>query len=243
VTIARAQVNELDHDEAPASRVAPVRPDAPGVPFPHVAEDAYDAELEAIAELRARPAARTAYVARLLAIAASAALVFALRVDLRYAFAPRETVVLGASPTSGQLAAATHRHVSIDGIPGGVGAIDYRRPLRDGVYRLAPLVDHPDVYVELRLPDGVDPARFVPPTHVNGRLVPIDDGGARFSHVRAMIERASGKPAPASTYLLEQGAAPTLRSPSAIVAMLAAVLCLGQIAMLVGALKKRDPAR
>ena len=178
-----------------------------------------------------------------MAIAASAALVFALRVDLRYALAPHETVVLGASPTSAQLAAATHRHVSIDGIPGGVGAIDYRRPLRDGVYRLAPLVDRSDVYVELRLPDGVDPARFVPPTRVDGRLVPIDDGGARFSHVRAMIERASGKPAPANTYLLEQGAAPTLRAPSAIVAMLAGVLCLGQIAMLIGSLKKRDPAR
>lgn len=230
---------EMDHDEAPASRVAPDRPDAPGVPFPRVADDAYDAELEAIAELRARPAARTATVARLLAIAAAAALVWALRFDLRYALAPRAAVELGSSPTTEQLAGASHRLVSIDGIPGGVGAIDYHRPLRDGVYRLAPLVERPDVYVELRLPDGIDPARFVPPTRVQGRLVPLDEAGARFSHARAMIERAAGRPPTASTYLLELGAQPSLGAPGAVIALLAGVLCLGQLAMLAAALRPR----
>jgi hypothetical protein len=230
----------LEPDEAaPPSRVAPDRPDAPGVPFPHVAEDAFDAELEAIAELRARPAVRTAVVARVLAIVASLALAWALRWDLRYALAPRAVVDLGALPNAAQLAAASHRHVSIDGIPGGVGAIDYRRPLRDGMYRLAPLVDRPDVYVELRLPDGVDPSRFVPPTRVDGRLVPIDEGGARFSHLRAMIERASGKPPAASTFLLEANAAPSLGAPSATIALLALALAAGQIAMLAGALRRR----
>ena len=232
-------VGGFDREQAPQSRRAPSRPDAPGIPFPPLAEDAFDPELEAIAELRARPAERTAYAARLLAVVASAALLFALRFDLQYAFAPREAVYLGANPTAAQLAASSHRHVAIDGIPGGVGAIDYRRPLRDGLYRLSPLVDRPDLYVELRLPDGVDPARFVPPTHVDGRLTPIDDAGARFSHVREMIERTTGKPAPAATYLLEQGASPSLGAPSAIVALLAGALCIGQLVMLLAGLRKR----
>jgi hypothetical protein len=242
VTTVAPEIDHLDRGEPPASRVAPDRPDLPGVPFPRVADDAYDAELEAIAELRARPAARTATFARLLAIAAAAALVWALRFDLAYAMSARAPVELGPNPTAEQLAGASHRLVSIDGIPGGVGAIDYRRPLRDGMYRLAPLVDRPDVYVELRLPDGVDPSRFVPPTRVQGHLVPLDQAGARFSHARAMIERASGKPAAGSTFLLELGAQPTLGAPSAVVALLAAALCLGQIAALGLSLRRTSRA-
>jgi hypothetical protein len=219
------------HDDV--EKVAPAHPDAPGVPFPPVAEDAYDAELEAIADARHASSARVAFIARLFAIAASAALAFALRHDLRFALSSRTPIDLPATPTTAQLEGAAHRLVDIRGVPGGVGAVDYRRPIGNGLYRLAPLVDQPNVYVELRLPDGIDPTRYIPPTSLHGRLVPMDEGGARFSSARALIQSSTGRPAPAQTFILEEGAQPSLASPGAVIAMLALLLCIGQVAMMV----------
>jgi hypothetical protein len=223
-------------------KVAPARPDAPGVPFPPVAEDAYDAELEAIAEARHASSARVAFIARLFAIAASAALAFALRHDLRFALSGQTAIDLSSSPTTAQLSEASHHLVDIHGVPGGVGAVDYRRPVGDGLYRLAPLVDQPNVYVELRLPDGIDPTRYIPPTSLHGRLVPMDEGGARFSSARALIQSSTGRPAPAEAFILEEGARPSLTSPGAVIAVLAILLCAGQLAMMVRPRRARPSA-
>ena len=220
-------------------KVAPARPDAPGVPFPPVAEDAYDAELEAIAESRHASGARVAFIARLFAIGASAALAFALRHDLRFALSSQTPIELSSSPSTAELQGASHRLVDIHGVPGGVGAVDYRRPIGNGMYRLAPLVDHPDVYVELRLPDGIDPTRYIPPTSLHGRLVPMDEGGARFSSARALIESSTGRPPPAQTFILEEGARPSVTSPGAVIAALALLLCVGQLAMMATPRRRR----
>jgi hypothetical protein len=220
----------------------PARPDEPGVPFPPVAEDAYDAELEAIAEARVASARKFATLARIFAVVASIALAYALRADLRYAMAPRAATDLGHDPTPAQLDASAHTFVSIDGVPGGVGAVDYRRPLGDAMYRLAPLVDHPDVLVELRLPDGVDPSRFIPPTTVRGRLVPMDEGGARFASARALVGGATGTNPPQKAWILQEGAEPSWSSPGAILAVIALLLAAVQVVTLV-APRRRSPAR
>lgn len=219
--------------------VAPPRPDAPGVPFPHVAEDAYDAELEAVARDRAGRASRVIGVIRAVTILASALLAFALRHDLRYAFASHSPTELSVDATPAQLDAASHGLVSMHGVPGGVGAVDYRRPASSGLYRLAPLVERPDVFVELRLPDGLDPTRFVPPTSLRGRLVPLDEGGVRFANARGILERATGKSAPAKAWLLEQGAEPSPRSPAALVALLALVVTAAQLGLFAFDLRRR----
>lgn len=228
-------------DPLARAEVVPAHPDAPGVPFPPVAEDAYDAELEAIAESRTAPLARIAFIARVFAVVAAAALAFALRYDLRYAFASHAPIDLGAAPSGQQLSSSSHQLVTMTGVPGGVGAVDYRRPMGDSLYRLAPLVDRGDVYVELKLPQGIDPTRYIPPTSLRGRLVPMDEAGARFSSARSMITDATGQPPPASTYILEEGAEPSWKSPGAVVAMLAIVLGLSQLVML--AMPKRSKPR
>lgn len=210
------------------AHIVPARPDEPGVPFPHVAEDAYDAELESLAFERRRVGQRALDFVRLLSIVASALLVVALRHDLRWALAPRAVVELSSNASQAELAAASHRLVALKGIPGGVGAVDYRRPIQGGLYRLAPLVDRPDVYAELRLPDGVDPARFVPPTSLEGRLVPLEQGGVRFGNARALIEGATGRPVPAPAYLLEVGARPSLGAPAAVLGLVALLVCTVQ---------------
>ncbi|GAC1352139.1 MAG: hypothetical protein NVS3B20_07380 [Polyangiales bacterium] len=224
-------------DDLGVARVVPAHPDAPGVPFPRIAEDAYDAELETLSFRRAfrRTDAREHFVLflRLLTIVAASVLAFALRHDLHYAFASREPTHLDAlSASADDLAAAAHHHVVLRGVPGGVGAVDYRRSLQDGLYRLAPLVERPEIYVELRLPKGSDPARFIPPTSVSGRFVPLDEGGARFSSARALIESTVGRPAPKTAYLLEEGVSPTVRSPGSIIAALAIAIGLLQLSML-----------
>jgi len=220
----------------------PARPDEPGVPFPPVAEDAYDAELEALADARFESARRFATFARIFAIVASLALAWALRADLRYAMAPHAATDLGANPTPAQLDGAAHQYVSITGVPGGVGAVDYKRPLGDAMYRLAPLVDHPDVFVELQLPQGVDPTRFIPPTTVRGRLVPMDEGGARFASARALIGYATGHNPPQKAWILQEGAEPSWSSPGAVIAVIALLLAAFQVVTLV-APRRRAPAR
>lgn len=224
------------------THVVPAKPDEPGVPFPPVAEDAYDAELETIALERDRNASRALAVVRVFSIVVAGLLAFALRHDLRYALAPSSAVELSPNATSAELSAATDHLVSIKGIPGGVGAVDYRRPVQGGLYRLAPLVDRPDIFAELRLPDGVDPARFVPPTTVEGRLVPIDAGGVRFGDARALLESATGRPVPAPAYLIEVGARPSLGAPAAVLGVVALLVCAAQAALLVTQASKRRRA-
>lgn len=226
------------HHPSTDESVAPSRPDEPGVPFPHLAEDAYDAELEAIAGDRQRRSTTAISAVRVLAILAAATLAFALRHDLRFAFASHSPIELSTTASAGELDAASHQLVALKGIPGGVGAVDYRRPASSDLYRLAPLVERPDVYVELRLPEGLDPTRFVPPTSLRGRLVPMDEGGVRFADARGIIERATGHGTPAKTWLLEQGAEPSWKSPGALVAMIAMLIGLVQAALLASDLRR-----
>jgi hypothetical protein len=211
-TEAARQVVALD-------REVPKDPTAPGVPFPRLAEDARDLELESVASEAVRASSMAALWARVAAIVFALGMVYAVRHDLRFALAPNSPVELGANPTAAQLGSARDHLAAVDGIPGGVGAVDYRRPLSDGQHRLAPLVDRPEIYVDLRLPDGVEPTRFVPPTRVVGRLVPLDDAGVRYHNARALIESATGHPAPAQAWLLEQGAVPSLGAPGALLAL------------------------
>lgn len=218
----------------------PIRPDEPGVPFPPIAEDAHDPELEAIAAARALPAARALTAVRLISIVFAGLLAFALRHDLRYALASPSVIELNETSSTAELSNAAHHLVAIRGIPGGVGAVDYRRPLQGGVYRLAPLVDRPDVLVELRLPDGVDPSRFVPPTSVRGRLVPLDDGGVRFGDARGLLERATGRALPANAFLLESGAEPTMRAPAALLGAVALLVVVIQGALLLASKRARS---
>ena len=224
------------------SHVAPAHPDQPGVPFAPIADDAFDPDLERIAFERDRVGERALAGVRMFSIAVAGLLAFALRNDLRYALGPSSPIELSPRATAAELDAASHHHVAMKGIPGGVGAVDYRRPLQSGTYRLAPLVDRPDVYAELRLPDGVDPRRFVPPTFIEGRLVPLDAGGVRFGDARALIEGSTGKPAPAPAYLIEVGARPTVRNPAVALGALALLVCAAQGAALLAQLRRKAPA-
>lgn len=215
------------------------------MPFPPVAEDARDPELEALLLEKAgrdESGRRALAFVRVLSIVAAGLLAFALRHDLRYALASSTPTELSSSAPTEELRANAHRYASIAGIPGGVGAVDYRRAAQSGVYRLAPLVDRPDILVELRLPKGADPSRFVPPTTVSGRLVPLDEGGVRFGDARGLLERATGRPVPANAFLLEAGAQPSFRAPAPILGAVALAVVALQAAFLASSARTRRRA-
>ncbi len=233
-----ARAATLDH--APDSvSVAPVRPDAPGVPFPHVADDAVDEALAEVTAARAAPLERALLLVRAVSVVAAVLLAFALRHDLRYAMSPSTPQEISVGTGAAELDALSHRLVALRAVPGAVGGVDYRRPTAGVTYRLAPLVDRADIYVELVIPDGVDPSRFVPPTTLRGRLVPLDDAGVRFQGARSLLGNSiPGQAVPARAFLLEHGAEPSPRSPGAVVAGLALLIGAVQAAFLVAQLRR-----
>jgi hypothetical protein len=103
-------------------------------------------------------------------------------------------------------------YVRARGTVGLAHSIRYERPLASGSYRVMPLraqrADAASVWVEVHLPEGADPGRFVPPDAFAGRLERFD--AADFAHrsLAAAIATANGKPLPHDAYLLVDGEAP-----------------------------------
>jgi hypothetical protein len=87
-------------------------------------------------------------------------------------------------------------------------ALRYRRPLERDSYRLASLEDNPNVWVQIRVPEGEEDPRFVPPDSFVGRLVPVSAAGLRQ---RALVEAVSGAgfpPLSRDAWLLVDGESP-----------------------------------
>jgi hypothetical protein len=91
---------------------------------------------------------------------------------------------------------------------GAAGAIRYERPFVSDSFRVAPVAGRPDVYVEVRVPDGEETSRYVPPSEFHGRLVSFNAVGPRHRGLRAAIAERTGTPVPAGAWLLVDGEAP-----------------------------------
>ena len=74
---------------------------------------------------------------------------------------------------------------------------------------------------------------------MRGRLVPMDEGGARFASARALIDDATGHDPPQKAWILQEGAEPSWSSPGAVVALLAMLLAAVQIVTLVTPSRRR----
>jgi len=139
---------------------------------------------------------------------ASLAMVFALRRDVAYAFAsstPRDVGDLGALQIDGL---AGNELVHAKAMLAGAGAIRYERPFDTGTYRLAAVVGHPNVWVELRVPAGAESGRFVPPQDFYGRLVPFTKAGPKHRGLTHAITDATGTVVPEGAWLLAEGERP-----------------------------------
>ncbi len=83
----------------------------------------------------------------------------------------------------------------------------YSRPLENDSYRLAHVAGNERIWVEVRVPDGLEGPHFVPPSSFVGRLVPLEHSGLSHNDLDRAVT-ASGGTMPKDAWLLMDGHAP-----------------------------------
>ncbi|AUX27255.1 hypothetical protein SOCEGT47_078390 [Sorangium cellulosum] len=164
-------------------------------------------------ELLALPApprqARTVTVA-LMAVTAIAALGMALALlgEARYALSSGQPVNVGELAPLRPGADLANRYVRATGLLGTSGAIRYGRAAEGDSFRLSPVAGNPALWVEIRVPEGFEGPRFVPPSVFAGRLVPFRSAGIRHARLAAEVEEQTGAGVPDGAWLLVDGSSP-----------------------------------
>jgi hypothetical protein len=102
----------------------------------------------------------------------------------------------------------TDRYVNASGLLGTSGAIRYGRAAEGDSFRLAPVAGNPQIWVEIRVPEGFEGPRFVPPTAFAGRLVPFRKAGVRHAGLVRSVREQTDVIVPADAWLLVDGSSP-----------------------------------
>lgn len=164
-------------------------------------------------ELAALPAPprreRTLAVGVMLLTAVVAALMTTLLLgEARYALSPGQPTDLGELSTAELGPDLQNRYVRATALLGSAGAIRYGRAAEGDSFRLAPVAGKPNVWVEIRVPEGFEGPRFVPPTSFAGRLVPMSGAGLRHLGLTTSVQQAGNGAMPEGAWLLIDGASP-----------------------------------
>ncbi len=139
---------------------------------------------------------------------ASIAMCFALRGEVSYAFSRAVPVDIGDLSTVQLGGIQPGSYVEAHGLLGTTGAIRYSRPLEGDSFRLQPVAGNPKIWVEIRIPEGLEGPRFVPPTDFAGRLVPFHEAGLRHAGLgRSVRDQGAAELSP-EAWLLVDGASP-----------------------------------
>lgn len=152
---------------------------------------------------------RTVTVALMLLTALAAAwMAISLLGEARYALTsgnPQEVGDLAAIHPGADLA---NRYVRATGLMGTTGAIRYGRAAEGDSFRLAPVAGNSKVWVELRVPEGFEGPRFVPPTSFAGRLVPFKHSGVRHVGLIKTVHDQTDVTVPDDAWLIIDGGSP-----------------------------------
>lgn len=176
-------------------------------------EDELDPELLELPDPPKRE--RTATVALLFVTAlASLAMIASLRRDAAYAFTRPYARDLGDLSSADAATFVDNEHVRATAMLGAAHAIRYERPLAPDSFRLMPatsgVVGGPqNMWVEVRVPRGREGSRWVPPSHVSGRLVRFDAAGPRHRGLASAVRGVTGQEVPEGAWLLIDGATPS----------------------------------
>jgi hypothetical protein len=166
----------------------------------------------------------------------------ALADDARYA--------LGASASAtdvGELrdtrvdALRENAYVCGHGALGAAEAVSFERPMQSGAYRVAPVLGRNDLWVEVRVPDGQQGPRWVPPSSVCGRAVPFGHAGLRHRGLAGAVERLLGRPLPAGAWLLIDGEEPQRTGWALVLFAMFAAFALFNVAAIVRLLRRVPP--
>lgn len=152
---------------------------------------------------------RTATVVLMIVTAVLAVwMAVALLGEARYALSSGAPVDVGDLAALSPASDLSNRYVRATGLLSATGAIRYGRAAEGDSFRLAPIAGNPKVWVEIRVPEGFEGPRFVPPSTFAGRLVPMKAAGIRHAFLRDAVREQTDKPVPEGAWLLIDGSSP-----------------------------------
>lgn len=135
-----------------------------------------DPDFEALPVPR-RPGRNLTLVAMALTAALALAMAFTLRGEAAYALHGGAPVEVGELAHLDARPGLANTWAHGTALLASTGAIRYGRPLDGDTFRLAPVAGNNRIWVEIRVPEGMEGPRFVPPTSFVGRLVPFASAG------------------------------------------------------------------
>jgi hypothetical protein len=203
-----------------------------------------DPELLALPAPPKRERAVTLVVMALTSLAA-ALLAWSLRSEARYALVAGTPRELGDLSKVALDASLTNAYVRGEGLLGTQGAIRYGRAAESDSFRLAPIAGHNKLWVEIRVPEGFEGPRFIPPTQFAGRLVPFADSGLRHASLRGAVQDETKVAVPADAWILIDGSSPRASRWALVLVVLFAGFSAWNmfgVARLVGRVRDEDAA-
>ena len=133
----------------------------------------------------------------------------ALLGEARYALTPGQPADVGDLSSLHPAGDMANWYIRASGSLGwSQGAIRYGRAAEGDSFRLAPVANNPDVWVEIRVPEGFEGPRFVPPTAFAGRLVPFARAGVRHVGLMKEVRDQANVDVPGGAWLLIDGSSP-----------------------------------
>ncbi len=132
---------------------------------------------------------------------------WALRGEVAYATSKPIPTSIGDLATL-DLSTVQPGYVDAKGMLGSAGSVRYARPFEGDSFRLQPIAGNNQIWVEIRVPEGMEGPRFIPPHSFVGRLIPFSRVGLRHAGVAASVERETPKSVPPGAWLLVDGASP-----------------------------------
>jgi hypothetical protein len=149
-----------------------------------------------------------AVVMMLLTALAAAWMAVSLLAEARYALTPGRPVDIGDLAAVHPGADLGNRYVQATGLLGTAGAIRYGRAAEGDSFRIAPVAGNSNIWVEIRVPEGFEGPRFVPPTSFAGRLVPFRNAGVRHVGLVNAVRDQTEVRVPDDAWLLIDGSSP-----------------------------------
>jgi hypothetical protein len=182
-------------------------PEAAELPLA-VPSETHDPELEALPEPR-RPGRILTLVSMTLTALVALAMAVSMRGEAAYALRSGSPTELGNLANFAPRSELANQWVHGEALLGSTSAIRYGRPLESDSYRLAPVAGNPRLWVQIRVPAGMEGPHFVPPTSFVGRLMPMADTGIRHGGLPAAVQTAQVGVVPDDAWLLIDGEAPS----------------------------------
>ena len=150
----------------------------------------------------------TAVALMLITVVAATWMAVALLGEARYALSPGQPLEIGDLTPLRPTDDMANRYVRATGLLGTQGAIRYGRAAESDSFRLAPVAGNPRIWVEIRVPEGFEGPRYVPPSTFAGRLVPFAKAGLRHAGLSDSVREQSQESIPEGGWLLIDGGSP-----------------------------------